>query len=198
MLRQHLAQIGALRRDVSEFLQRRERVVDLTGLLHPLGVLDEVVLRLGNEALGRVEFCQLQIRRLPRRGVAQHLVAHSDSVVVEPQLGVLIHGLVVIVGRATRILQLDAEIADAVIDGEVGIRLVLIIENVEPDLYGLSRIFGLETLRFLFELLNLGHWSTKISERSRRDKPNLLSRRRLRRLSPSNKRLPASLSPPPL
>ena len=157
MLGEYFAQGRALGRDVGEFLQGGERMLDLAYSLHPFRVLHEVLLRLADEPLGGIELGQLEIRRLPRRSVAQHLVAHRDRVVVKPQLGVLVHRLVVVIRRQARILQLDVEIADAVVYGEVRIRLVLVIENLEPDLHGLPRILGLETFRLLFELLELRH-----------------------------------------
>ena len=128
-------------------------MLDLSRFLHPLGVFDEVLLRFRDEPLGRVEFRQLQIRRLPRGGVAQHFVTHRDGVVMKSELGVLVDGLVVVVRRLARVLQLDVEIADTVVDGEVRIGLILVVQDVQPDLHGLFRIFGLETLRLLFELL---------------------------------------------
>ena len=130
-------------------------MVDLADLLHPLGVFDEVLLRLRHKPLGGVQLRQLQVGRLPRRRVAQHLVAHRDRVVVKPQLGVLVHRLVVVIRRQTRVPQLYIEVADAVVGGKVRIGLILIVEHLEPDLYGLPWILGLETFCLLFELLKL-------------------------------------------
>jgi len=130
-------------------------VLDLPDLLHPFSVFDEVLFRLRHEPLGAVQLRQFQIRRLPCRSVAQHLVAHRDGVVVKAELGVFVHRLVVVIRRQTGVLQLDVEIADTVVDGEIRIRFVLIVENLEPDLHGPLRFLGLETLRLFFELLEL-------------------------------------------
>ena len=199
VLGQHLPQTLALGRDVRELLQRRERVLDFADPLHSFGVLDEVLLRLGDEALGRVELRQLQVGRLPRRRVAQHLVAHRDGVVVKTQLGVFVDRLVVIIGGLAGILELDEQVANAVVNREVGVRLPfgLLVKRLEPDLDRLLRILSLETLGFFFELLEFRHGSTKISGPSEADKPNLLSRRRLRRWLPSNTLSPASRPRPP-
>ncbi len=106
-------------------------------------------------SLGRVQLRELQVGRLPRGGVAQDLVAHRDGVVVKPKLGVLVHRLVVVVRSQAGILQLYVEIADAVVDGKVRIALILIVQNLEPDLYGLLRLLGLEKFCLFLELLEL-------------------------------------------
>ena len=81
---------------------------------------------------------------------------------MEAELGVLVHRLIVIVRRQGGFLQLDVEIANAVIDGEVGIGLTirfLHAQRFEPDLDRPLWILGFETLRFFFELLEFRHWN---------------------------------------
>src|SRR5205085_10758944 len=50
VLFQHRPQVSALRGDVGELLQRRERLLDLARLLHPLGVFEEILLRFGHRS----------------------------------------------------------------------------------------------------------------------------------------------------
>ncbi len=158
VLFQRLAQVGAFRRDVGQLLQRGEGMLDLPDLVHPLGVLHEILLRLGHEALRGIQLGELEVGGLPPGRVAEHLVTHRDGVVVEAELGVLVDGLIVVVGRLSRIADLEIQVADAIEDGEVGVRvrvLVLPLEDLLPRLDGPLRVFGLEASGLLFLLLKL-------------------------------------------
>src|SRR5207249_11700647 len=138
---------------------------------------------------------ELEVGRLPPRRVAQHLVAHRDGVVVETLLGVLVDGLIVVVCRLRGISHLEIQVADAIEDGEIGVRipvLLLSLENVLPRLDGPLRVLGLEAPGLLLLLLKLCHGALKIRAPPEADKRNLLSRRRLRAVPPSSMRLPAS------
>src|SRR5438094_2679020 len=195
MLFQQLPQMSALRRDVGELLQRREGLLDLSRLLHPLGVLEEVLFGLGHEPLGRIQLGELEIGRLPCGRVAQHLVAHRDGVVVEAELGVLVHRPVVVIGRLGGVLDLEIQVADAIKDGEVRVRLpicLLCFQRFQPRLDGPPGVLGLEASGPFLLLLKLGHGALKIPALGRADKRNLLSRRRLRDFRPTSTPLPAS------
>src|SRR3989442_1272413 len=165
MLFQHLPQLGVLRRNVGELLQCSECVLDLADLLHALGVLDEVLVRLRHESLGRVQLGELEIGRLPARRVRQDLVAHRNRVVVEPELGVLVDSPVVVIGRLGGVLHLQIEITDPIEDGQVGVGLPLFLlrsENFQPGLDRPPGVLGLEALGLLFQLLKLRHEGLKI------------------------------------
>jgi hypothetical protein len=170
-------------------------MIDFPCLLHPLGVFDKVLLGFRNEPFGSIELGELQVGCLPGGRVAQHLVAHRDRVVVEPQLGVLVHRSVVIIRGLRRVLQLDVEIPDAVVYRQVGAGIALgflRLQRFDPDLDGLLGVLRFEAFRLVDELFELGHGGTKIPGATRPDKANLLSRRRLRPLGPSSMRLRAS------
>jgi len=127
MLLQHPAKLGVLRGDVGELLERGERLLDLPDLLHALRVFDEVLLRFGDEAFRRIQFGELQVGRLPAGGVAKHFVTHRNRVVVEPELGVLVDGAVVIVRRLGGVLHLEVQITHAIEDGQVGVGLPIFL-----------------------------------------------------------------------
>ena len=122
---QHPPKVRAFRQDVSQLLERRERLLDLPRLLHPLGVLNEVLCGFGDEPLGRVQLGKLEVDGVSPGRVAQHLVAHRDCVVVEPVLRILVDGPVVIVRRRGGIPDLEVKVSHAVEDGQVGIGLGL-------------------------------------------------------------------------
>src|SRR5207247_4389435 len=141
---------------------------------------------------------ELGVRRLPPGLVAQHLVSQRDRVVVEAQLGVLVDGPIVVVGGLGRVLDLEIEIADAIEDGEVGVRLpfpLLILEDFLPRLDGPLGVLGLEAASLVFLLLKLRHGALKIRTAWGGDKRNLLSTRRLRDSRPSSTPLRANLTP---
>ena len=74
----------------------------LPGLLHPVGVLEEVLLRVAVEALLRADLAELVVDRRAARRVAQDLVAERDGVVEEAAFGVEVDGLLVVVDARRR------------------------------------------------------------------------------------------------
>ena len=105
--------------EVGEFLQRAERLVDLAGLLHPVGVLEEVELRVVLEALLRADLAELVVdRRAPGR-VAQDLVAERDGVVEEPAVRVEVDRLLVVVDGVGDVALPEQQVADAVVQRDV-------------------------------------------------------------------------------
>jgi len=77
---------------------------------------------------------------------------------VEPELGVLVHGPVVVVGRLAGVLEFQVEVANAIEDGQVGVGLrvfLLRLEDLQPRLDRAPRISGLEAFGLVFQLLSL-------------------------------------------
>src|SRR5713101_7595399 len=101
-------------------------------------------------------------------------------------------------GAAEAWLQvLEVQVADTVVDREIGVRVplfVLVLENLKPRLGRPFGVPGLKALGLVLLLLMLGHGALKIWALARGDKRNRLSRRRLRGSRPSSTRLPANLT----
>ena len=69
------------RAQVSELLERLESVAVATTAMHPVGVLEEVLLGVAVEALFCRDLTELVVDLMARRRVTQDLVAESDGVV---------------------------------------------------------------------------------------------------------------------
>ncbi len=77
---------------------------------------------------------------------------------METELGVLIDGLVVVVGRLGRLPQLEIEVADAIEDRQVVVRVgifFLSLEDFHPRLDGPFGVLPLEASRLLLLFLKL-------------------------------------------
>ena len=100
--------------EIGEFLQRAKRLVDLAGLLHPVGVLEEVLPGVALEALLRADLAELVVDRRAARRMAQDLVAERDGVVEEAALGVQVDRLLVVVERLGDVALPHEHVADAI------------------------------------------------------------------------------------
>ncbi len=118
---QEAADHGVGGRKVGELLQRLERGGQLPGPPHPLGVLQEVLARIGQEARAGADLAQPQVDGGAPRDQAQHLAAERDGVVEEPGVGVPGRRALVRPHGAVRLPQLEVEVADAVPEGDVGL-----------------------------------------------------------------------------
>ena len=58
---EHQPNVVLIGTEIGELLQRAKRLVDLAGLLHPVGVLEEVDLRVVLEALLRADLAELVV-----------------------------------------------------------------------------------------------------------------------------------------
>src|SRR5947208_7437588 len=108
---------------------------------------------------------------------------------MKTKLGVLVDRLVVIISRLGRVVQLEVEITDAVVDPEIRIIVALLLlglEDLQPGLNRPFRVSGLEGRGAILELLEFRHGLVKIGARLGCDKANPLSRRQLRDWPPPN------------
>ncbi|MBI2407229.1 MAG: hypothetical protein HYV19_02860 [Gemmatimonadetes bacterium] len=120
--------IGA---EVGELLERAERLVLVAGLLHAVGILEEVLLGVAVESLGRRDLAELVVDRgAPRRG-AQHLVAQRDRVVEEPAFGVQIDGALVERHRLGRLALPHEQVAHAVVERDFDFGLTARVVDVK-------------------------------------------------------------------
>src|SRR5207245_10612410 len=95
--------------------------------------------------------------------------------------------------------EFQIQVADAIKNDEVGVRIPVLVpplEDLAPRLDGPPRVFALEAPGLLLQLLKLCHAALKIRAPPEADNPNLRSSRRLRAVHPSSTRLPANLTPP--
>ncbi len=95
-LRQHEADVVLVGTEVGELLEGAEGLVDVPRLLHAVGVLEEVLLRVALEPLGRRDLAELVVDGGACRRLAQDLVAERDGVVQEAALGVDVDRLLVV------------------------------------------------------------------------------------------------------
>ena len=94
---QHQANVVLSRAQVSELLERLESVAVATTAMHPVGVLEEVLLGVAVEALFCRDLTELVVDLMAGRCVAQDLVAKGDGVVQIAAIRVEIHRLLVVV-----------------------------------------------------------------------------------------------------
>src|SRR5206468_2898014 len=118
-----------IRAEVRELLQRTERLIDLAALLHPVGVLEEVDLRIADEPLASADLPELVVDGRPTRRVTQDLVAERDGVVEEAAVGITVDRLLVVVHGIGDVALLEVEVADTVIETDVDV-LVGVAEAV--------------------------------------------------------------------
>ena len=95
---------------------------------------------------------------MTRRRVAEDLVAERDGVVEVPAFGVEVDGLLVIVDGLVRLVQPQIEIADAVIDGDVAVFLIIgKPDDLQIDLESpIELLFLLEVGSLFCELVDVG------------------------------------------
>ncbi len=61
---EHQADVVLIGTEIGELLERAKRLVELAGLLHPVGVLEEVLLRVVLEAFLRADLAELVVDRV--------------------------------------------------------------------------------------------------------------------------------------
>ena len=89
--------------------------------MHPVGVLEEVLLGVAVEALLGRDLTELVVDLMARRGVAENLVAERDGVVEVAALRVKIHGLLVVVDGLVGLVQAQVEVANPIVDGHIAV-----------------------------------------------------------------------------
>jgi hypothetical protein len=120
-----------VRREIGELLQRTERLLDLARVLHPLRVLEQVALRLGDEAALGHELGKFEIDRCPARRGTQDLVAERDRVVREPALRIPVRGTLPHLDRGTHVADLLVQIAGLVEEAEFVVEIGGPVELVD-------------------------------------------------------------------
>ena len=131
LLGKHQSHVILIGNEVGELLQCAKRLVNRAGLLHAVGVLEEVLLGFALETLGGADLAELVVDgRASRRG-AKHLVAQRDGVVEKTALGVEVDRLLV-QGHGLRVVALPREqIAHAIIERDFRFRLLTTVVRVQ-------------------------------------------------------------------
>ena len=135
LIREHEADVVLVGTEIRELLQRPERLRGLAGLLHPVGVLEEVRLGVALEAFVRADFSELVVDRRAARRAAQDLVAERDRVVVEARFDVMVDGLLVVAHGVGDTALLEVDIADPIEQGDVHFQVgpFIAIEDLDVD-----------------------------------------------------------------
>ncbi len=161
LLGQHQSNVVLAGTEIGEFLQRLEGIGVAPRLVHPVGVLEEVLFRVAVESLLRADLPELVVDVVSRRRVPEDLVAESDGVVEVPALGVEVDGLLVVVHRLVGLVQPQVEVADAVVDRDITVLAVLgQRDDLNIDLEGpVELLFLLEFGSLFLELFDVGHYA---------------------------------------
>ena len=114
LVRKHEADVVLPGTEVSEFLQRPESLVEVPRLLHSVGVLEEVLLGVGREALVCADLSKGVVdRRSPGR-MAENFVAEGDRVVVETAVHVANDRALVVIDGVRDVALPKHQIADPI------------------------------------------------------------------------------------
>ncbi len=111
---EHEADVVLVGTEIRELLERPERLLHLADPLHPIGILEEVGLRVAREALLRRDASELVVDRRASGRVAQDLAAERDGVVVKSAFGVEIYSALVVIDCCTDISLAQEQIAHAI------------------------------------------------------------------------------------
>ena len=152
LLGQKQADLFIVRGEVGELLEGPERLVGLAGLLHPVGVLEQVLFGLRHEPPLDHQHRELEVDVGAGRCVAQDLVAQRDGVVGKAVLGVQVGRPLVCLDGLGDLADLDVEIADLVEERKLSRQLGRAFELVQDLEIGLD---GLLDLALILELPSL-------------------------------------------
>src|SRR5205814_1471713 len=117
----HQSYVILTRAEIGEFLQRAESLVDLADFVHPVSVLEKVLLGVAVESLFRADQPELVIRGASVRRVAQNLVAQCDRVIEEAAFGVEINSFFVIADCLLAVAEAEVKIADAIVQRHISL-----------------------------------------------------------------------------
>ena len=123
---EHQPDIVLIRAEVGELLQRAKGFFQLTGFLHPVGVLEEVLLRIVDEAFPRADLAELVVDRVTARRVAENLVAKGDGVIEKPAIRIEVDRFFVVIDGLADVPTPQQQVSDTVVEGNVGFVDVLI------------------------------------------------------------------------
>src|SRR5690349_13515622 len=82
LIGEHQTDVILPRTEIGEFLKRSERFIEVAGLLHAVGVLEEVLFGVADESLVRADLPEGVVDRRATGRMAQDLVTEGDRIVV--------------------------------------------------------------------------------------------------------------------
>ena len=156
---EHQPNVVLTRAKIGKLLECLESVGVLTGTVHPVGVLEEVLFGVAVEALFGRDLTELVVDLVARRSVAENLVAEGDGVIEITALGVEVDRLLVVVDCLVGLVQPQIEVADAVVDRDVAVLLTFCLsDDLKVDLERpIKLLLLLEFGSLFFQLLDVGH-----------------------------------------
>jgi len=159
LIGEHQPDVVLARAEVGELLERLERVGILPRAVHPVGVLEKILLGVAVEALLGRDLSELVVDLVSGRRVAEDLVAERYRVVEVAAFRIKIDGLLVVVDRLIGLVQPQIEVADPVIDRDVAVLQALgLSDDLKIDLESpVELLFLLEFGSLFFVLVDVGH-----------------------------------------
>ena len=134
---------------VGKGLHLPEGFIELPERIHALEILDEVPLRLGDDVFPGVEVRQAEVGLDPARVHPEDLAAERDRVVEKSLFAVQLGGALVGLNRGAGVVQLEVEVADAVVQRKIELGLAAGFEVMDGFLVDIDR---LPPVLFLFVL----------------------------------------------
>ena len=150
LLGEHQANVVLIGTEIRKLFQRTKGFFHLTGLLHPVGVLEKIRFRVAVEPFGGADLPQFVIHSRAARRRPQNFVAQRDRVVKEAAFGIEIDGALVQRNGVWRVALPDEEIADAIVQADVDIFVTAGVKDVEDFAVRRNRLVE------LFFLLEIG------------------------------------------
>ena len=167
---EHQPNVILIRAEVRELLQRTKGLLELTGLLHPIRVLEKVLFGVVDEALSRADLAELVVDRVPPGRVAENLVAQGDGVIEESAIRVQVDRLFVVIDGITHVPTPQQQVPNAVVEGNVGFVDVL-VQLRQNQRVSVERLVELLLLlvfeRSLLELGDVRHQRVESSKAGR-------------------------------
>src|SRR6266404_1557276 len=157
LIGEHQPDVVLPRAKIREFLESLECVGVPAGAVHPVGVLEEILLGVAVEAFFGRDLTELVVDLMARRGVAENLVAERDGVVEVATLRVKIHGLLVIIDGLVGLVQAQIEVANPIVDGHIAVVVAFgLFDDLKVDLERfIELLFLLEFGSLFFQLVDV-------------------------------------------
>ena len=159
LIGEHQPNVRLVGTEIREFRQGAESFVHPAGFLHPVRILEKVLLRVCLEAFLRADPAKLVVNAGASGRNTQDLVTERYRVVDESAVGVVVNRFFVIVGGFRDVVLLDQKVAGTVEQPDVHFLRILLHLGQQLDVNGnrFLRRFFLDVCGLLFQGGDLGH-----------------------------------------
>ena len=113
---EHEPDVVLIRAEFRKFLQCTKGFVRVAGLLHTVGILEKVLLRVALESLLRADLSELVIHERATRRLTQDLGTDRDRIVEEAAFRILVDGLLVVIHRVADVAETQVEVTHTIIE----------------------------------------------------------------------------------